>query len=102
MIQGGCPRGDGWGGPGWTVRSEWSRTPFRRGTVGLAHSGKDTGGSQWFVCLSDQPHLDGRYTVLGEVTAGMEVVDRIVRGDTYRLEVQDGDAPEYRTTPVSD
>ena len=63
VIQGGCPRGDGWGGPGWTIRSEWSRRPYRRGTVGIAHSGKDTGGSQWFVCHSDQPHLDGRQRV---------------------------------------
>jgi peptidyl-prolyl cis-trans isomerase B (cyclophilin B) len=54
--------------------------------VGIAHSGKDTGGSQWFVCHSEQPHLDGRYTVFGEVTDGMEVVDRIQRGDRYRLE----------------
>lgn len=93
VAQGGCPRGDGWGGPGYTVRSEWTRAPFRRGTVGLAHAGKDTGGSQWFVCLSDQPHLDGRYTVLGRVTDGMEVVDRLVRGDRYRLEVAGQTAP---------
>jgi cyclophilin family peptidyl-prolyl cis-trans isomerase/HEAT repeat protein len=87
VIQGGCPRGDGWGGPGWTIRSEWSRRPFERGTVGIAHSGKDTGGSQWFVCHSAQPHLNGRYTVFGEVVDGMDVVDRIERGDRYRIEV---------------
>jgi peptidyl-prolyl cis-trans isomerase B (cyclophilin B) len=90
VIQGGCPRGDGWGGPGWTIRSEWSRLPYRRGAVGIAHSGKDTGGSQWFVCHSDQPHLDGRYTVFGHVVEGLDVVDRIERGDVYRLVV---DAP---------
>jgi cyclophilin family peptidyl-prolyl cis-trans isomerase len=93
VAQGGCPRGDGWGGPGYTVRSEWTPAPFRRGTVGLAHAGKDTGGSQWFVCLSDQPHLEGRYTVLGRVTEGMDVVDRLVRGDRYRLEVAGQTAP---------
>ncbi len=87
VIQGGCPRGDGWGGPGWTIRSEWSRLPYERGTVGIAHSGKDTGGSQWFVCHSAQPHLNGRYTVFGKVTSGMDVVDRIQRGDHYRLEL---------------
>lgn len=87
VVQGGCPRGDGWGGPPWTLRSEWSRRPFERGTVGVAHAGKDTGGSQWFVCLSPQPHLDGRYTVFGEVTSGLEVLDRIQRGDRYRLVV---------------
>ncbi|MEZ4389234.1 MAG: peptidylprolyl isomerase [Candidatus Krumholzibacteriia bacterium] len=87
VIQGGCPRDDGWGGPGWTLRSEWSRRPFVRGTVGIAHSGKDTGGSQFFVCHSAQPHLDGRYTVFGEVVDGMDVVDAIERGDRYRMEV---------------
>ena len=87
VIQAGCPRDDGWGDPGWTIRSEWSREPFERGTVGIAHSGKDTGGSQWFVCHSAQPHLDGRYTVFGHVTGGMDVVDRIQRGDRYRFEL---------------
>jgi cyclophilin family peptidyl-prolyl cis-trans isomerase/HEAT repeat protein len=87
VVQGGCPRGDGWGGPGWTLRSEWSRRPFRRGAVGLAHGGKDTGGSQWFVCLSPQPHLDGRYTLFGEVVDGLEVVDRLLAGDHYRMEI---------------
>jgi cyclophilin family peptidyl-prolyl cis-trans isomerase len=87
VIQGGCPRGDGWGGPGFNIRSEWSDVPFERGTVGIAHSGKDTGGSQWFVCQSAQPHLNGRYTVFGRVAAGMDVVDRIQPGATFRLEV---------------
>lgn len=87
VIQGGCPRGDGWGGPGWTLRSEWSQQPFERGTVGLAHAGKDTGGSQWFVCLSPQPHLDGRYTVFGKVTSGLDVLDQVRKGDRYRLEI---------------
>jgi len=87
VIQGGCPRGDGSGGPGWTIRSEWSRLPYQRGAVGIAHSGKDTGGCQWFVCHSDQPHLNGRYTVFGHVTSGMAVVDAIERGDAYRVEV---------------
>jgi peptidyl-prolyl cis-trans isomerase B (cyclophilin B) len=87
VVQGGCPRGDGWGGPGFTIRSEWSNKPYERGTVGIAHSGKDTGGSQWFVCHSAQPHLNGRYTVFGKVVKGMDVVDRIQPGDAFRLEV---------------
>jgi cyclophilin family peptidyl-prolyl cis-trans isomerase/HEAT repeat protein len=87
VVQGGCPRGDGWGGPGYTIRSEWSRLPFQRQAVGIAHSGKDTGGSQFFVTLSEQPHLDGRYTVFGEVTRGMDVVDQLTVGDTFRLEI---------------
>ena len=87
VVQGGCPRGDGWGGPGWTIRSEWSRRLFERGTVGIARSGKDTGGSQWFVCHTPQPHLNGRYTIFGTVVSGMNVVDQVEPGDRYRLEV---------------
>ncbi len=87
VIQGGDPRGDGWGGPGYTIRSEWSRAPFVRGTVGIAHDGKDTGGSQFFITQSPQPHLNGRYTVFGRVTKGMDVVDRIEVGDHFKLEV---------------
>ena len=89
VIQGGDPRGDGWGGPGYTIRSEWSRRKYERGTVGIAHSGKDTGGSQFFVCLSPQPHLNGRYTVFGKVVKGMEVVDRIQPGDRFRLVIEE-------------
>lgn len=87
VVQGGCPRGDGWGGPGFTIRSEWSRRPFTRGVVGIAHSGKDSGGSQFFVTLSEQPHLNGRYTVFGEVTKGMDVVARLTVGDRFQLVV---------------
>lgn len=81
VIQDGCPRGDGWGGPGYTIRCEYNRVPFATGTVGMALSGKDTGGSQFFITLSPQPHLDARYTVFGKVTTGMEVAQQIVRGD---------------------
>ena len=56
--------------------------PYVRGTVGMALSGKDTGGSQFFICHSPQPHLDGTYTSFGQVVEGMDVVDKIVRGDT--------------------
>ena len=81
VIQGGDPRGDGNGGPGYQIRCEINEVPYERGAVGMALSGKDTGGSQWFVTHSPQPHLDGGYTVFGRVVAGMDVVDRIVRGD---------------------
>ena len=87
VIQGGDPRGDGWGGPGFSIRSEWSRLPYERGTVGIAHSGKDTGGSQWFVCHSAQPHLNGRYTIFGRVIDGMEIVDQIQPEDIFNLEI---------------
>ena len=89
VVQGGDPSGTGWGGPGFTIRSEWSRTPYDRAAVGIAHDGKDTGGSQFFVTLSPQPHLNGRYTIFGHVTSGMEVVDLIEVGDTFRLELAD-------------
>ena len=82
VMQDGDPRGDGNGGPGWSIRCEVNMLPYDRGAVGMALSGKDTGGSQWFVTHSPQPHLDGGYTVFGHVDeAGMKVVDNIVRGD---------------------
>lgn len=84
VIQGGDPRGDGEGGPGYQIRCEVNTRPYERGAVGMALSGKDTGGSQFFITHSPQPHLDGGYTVFGQVTSGMEVVDRIVRGDLIK------------------
>ncbi|HTK37406.1 MAG TPA: peptidylprolyl isomerase [Pyrinomonadaceae bacterium] len=82
VMQDGDPRGDGNGGPGWSIRCEINTVPYDRGAVGMALSGKDTGGSQWFVTHSPQPHLDGGYTVFGKVSdADMKVVDNIVRGD---------------------
>ena len=82
VMQDGDPRGDGNGGPGWSIRCEINMQPYDRGAVGMALSGKDTGGSQWFVTHSPQPHLDGGYTVFGRVKGtGMDVVDGIVRGD---------------------
>lgn len=82
VMQDGDPRGDGNGGPGWSIRCEVNMVSYERGAVGMALSGKDTGGSQWFVTHSPQPHLDGGYTVFGRVNEiGMKVVDKIVRGD---------------------
>jgi len=77
VVQCGDPRGDGWGGPGYVIPCEYSELPFERGTIGMATSGKDTGGSQFFICHSDQPHLDRRYTVFGKVRDGMENLDLI-------------------------
>jgi cyclophilin family peptidyl-prolyl cis-trans isomerase len=82
VIQDGDPRGDGNGGPGYQIRCEINQVTYDRGAVGMALSGKDTGGSQWFVTHSPQPHLDGGYTVFGRVVRGMNVVDAIARGDT--------------------
>jgi cyclophilin family peptidyl-prolyl cis-trans isomerase/HEAT repeat protein len=84
VIQAGDPRGDGNGGPGYTIRCEINEVPYDRAAVGMALSGKDTGGSQWFVTHAPQPHLDGGYTVFGKVVSGMDVVDAIVRGDVIR------------------
>ena len=84
VIQGGDPRGDGWGGPGYSIRSEFGYEHYERGAVGMASSGKDTEGSQFFVTHSRQPHLDGRYTIFGRVIAGMDVVDLIQVRDTIR------------------
>ena len=81
VIQGGCPRGDGWGGPGYSIPCEVTARPYERGSVGMALAGKDTGGSQFFITHSPQPHLDGRYTLFGRVKEGMDVVDRIQPGD---------------------
>jgi HEAT repeat protein/cyclophilin family peptidyl-prolyl cis-trans isomerase len=91
VVQDGDPTGSGAGGPGWTIRDEINQRPYLRGTVGMALSGPDSGGSQFFITHGPQPHLDGRYTVLGHVVGGMEVVDRIVQGDVIRaVRVWDG------------
>ncbi len=87
VVQGGDPRGDGNGGPGYTVRCEVNHKPYARNVVGMALSGKDTGGSQFFVTTAAQPHLDGRYTTLGEVVSGQQVVDALLEGDKI-LEVR--------------
>ncbi len=81
VVQAGDPRGDGNGGPGYAIRDELNRHRYRRGTLGMALSGPHTGGSQFFVTHSPQPHLDGGYTVFGQVLSGLEVLDRIVQGD---------------------
>jgi cyclophilin family peptidyl-prolyl cis-trans isomerase len=81
VVQGGDPRGDGTGGPGYVIRDEINRLRYDRGTVGMALAGADTGGSQFFIALSPQPHLDGGYTAFGEVTGGAEVLDRLRLGD---------------------
>lgn len=82
VIQGGdVSRGDGWGGPGFAIRTELTRIPYLRGTAGMASSGKDTEGSQWFVTHSMQPHLDVAYSAFGTVVDGLRVVDAIREGD---------------------
>ena len=84
VLQDGDPTGTGNGGPGYEIRDELNPHLYERGTVGMALSGPDTGGSQWFVTLSPQPHLNGLYTVFGRVVAGQEVVEGIEQGDPVR------------------
>ncbi len=83
VIQGGCPRGDGTGGPGYTIKCETDGNPHKhlRGSLSMAHAGRDTGGSQFFICHSPQPHLDGVHTVFGRVVEGFDVLDAIRQGD---------------------
>jgi cyclophilin family peptidyl-prolyl cis-trans isomerase/HEAT repeat protein len=91
VVQDGDPRGDGEGGPGYTIRDELNQRPYLRGTVGMALDWEDTGGSQFFITHSPQPHLDARYTVFGHVVSGMEIVDRIEPWDVVRgVRVWDG------------
>ncbi|HEX7574721.1 MAG TPA: peptidylprolyl isomerase [Bacteroidota bacterium] len=90
VVQGADPRGDGWGGPGYSLRSEFSMEEFGTGTVGIASAGKDTEGSQFFITHSPQPHLDGRYTVAGKVVGGMDVVDELQVDDSmYDMQILD-------------
>ena len=94
VIQGGCPKGTGTGGPGWNIKCETSggNQHHDRGVLSMAHAGKDTGGSQFFVCHSREgtAHLDRKHTCFGKVTKGVEVVDKIKAGDKIvSIEVQD-------------
>jgi cyclophilin family peptidyl-prolyl cis-trans isomerase len=80
MIQGGCPKGDGTGGPGWTVKAEFNDRPHNPGTLSMARSADpNSAGSQFFICLTREhcKHLDGNYTAFGQVTDGMEVVEAL-------------------------
>lgn len=83
MIQGGCPLGTGTGGPGFEIKCETGgkRQVHKRGSLSMAHRGKDTGGSQFFICHAPAPHLDRKHTVFGQVVAGDEVIDKIQTGD---------------------
>ena len=84
VVQGGDPRGDGWGGPGYQMRTEISMANYERGSCGMASAGKDTEGSQFFITHISTPHLDGRYTIFAKVIKGMEVVDHLQIGDIMK------------------
>ncbi len=80
VVQGGDPRGDGWGGPGYTIRDEINASSFGEGVIGMALAGPDTGGSQFFITLSPQPHLDASFTAFGRVIEGFDVLLQLEQG----------------------
>ncbi|MBJ93068.1 MAG: peptidylprolyl isomerase [Rickettsiales bacterium] len=84
VIQSGDPSGSGWGGPGYTLADEFGPLPFSPGSLGMARVEKDSAGSQWFVTHSAQPHLDGRYTLFGQLFDGFDVLAQIRRGDRVK------------------
>jgi cyclophilin family peptidyl-prolyl cis-trans isomerase len=82
VVQGGCPRGDGYGALDYTIRSEIGLCWYdQAGYLGMASAGRDTEGTQWFITHSPTPHLDGRYTIFGKVAEGMDVVNTLEVGD---------------------
>ena len=82
VVQGGDPKGNGTGGPGYTIKAEFNKNKHVRGSVAMARSAQpDSAGSQFYITYGPQPHLDGSYTVFGKVVAGMEHVDKIQQGD---------------------
>jgi peptidyl-prolyl cis-trans isomerase B (cyclophilin B) len=85
VVQGGCPKGDGTGGPGYTVKAEFNKQKHVRGSVAMARSQHpDSAGSQFYITYGPTPHLDNNYTVFGKVVSGMEAVDRIKQGDKMK------------------
>jgi cyclophilin family peptidyl-prolyl cis-trans isomerase len=102
MIQGGCPQGTGTGGPGYTFDDEINPHKVARGALAMANAGPDTNGSQFFIVTAEEcPWLDGKHTVFGQVTEGMDVVDRLEGAPTdgadrptERLEIRSLDVGE--------
>ena len=93
VAQGGCPNGNGTGGPGYTIKDELIGNPHKheRGALSMAHRGPNTGGSQFFIVYEPQPHLDGVHTVFGKVIEGMDVVNKIAETET-----------DFRDRPLDD
>lgn len=88
VAQGGCPNGDGRGGPGWRIACECDNQGLchKRGTLSMAHAGRDTGGSQFFICFEAQPHLDGVHTIFGDLEGerSFKVLDKLKQGDKIK------------------
>jgi len=81
VAQGGCPNGTGTGGPGYQINCEINPNKHERGSLAMAHAGRNTGGSQFYIGYAPQPHLNGGHTVFGKVSKGMEFVDALKGGD---------------------
>ena len=85
VVQGGCPKGNGTGGPGYQIKAEFNKQKHLRGSVAMARSQHpDSAGSQFYITYGATPHLDDNYTVFGKVVSGMEHVDRIKQGDRMK------------------
>ncbi|MFX1283769.1 MAG: peptidylprolyl isomerase [Promethearchaeota archaeon] len=94
VAQGGCPQGTGTGDPGYSIPCETEKNTGKhkhvRGALSMAHAGKDTGGSQFFLVRAPQPHLDGKHTVFGRITEGLDIIDRLSNGDKMnRVRIED-------------
>lgn len=96
VIQGGCPKGDGTGGPGYTLPAEFNPRKHLKGTLAMARtSDPNSAGSQFYICLEAIPHLDNQYTVFGQIVMGHEVPEKIRQGDKMKIEIVNGDIPEF-------
>lgn len=87
MSQGGCPTGNGTGGPGYTIECETGASNFHKheaGSLAMAHRGPNTGGSQFYICHAPQPHLDGKHTVFGKTVEGVDIVKQMKNGDRIK------------------
>ena len=103
VAQGGDPNGDGSGGPGYTIKCECESPESRRhffGSLSMAHAGKDSGGSQFFLCLARTSHLDGRHTVFGRVIEGLDVLDKLSRNYTMNAAIPDADTDTINSMEV--
>ncbi len=92
VIQGGCPKGDGTGGPGYTLPAEFNKRKHVKGTLAMARTmDPNSAGSQFYICLDVIPHLDNQYTVFGQVVKGHDIPEKIKQGDKMKIEIISGD-----------
>jgi peptidylprolyl isomerase/peptidyl-prolyl cis-trans isomerase B (cyclophilin B) len=97
VIQGGCPKGDGTGGPGYTLPAEFNKRKHLKGTLAMARTmDPNSAGSQFYICLDAIPHLDNQYTVFGQIVKGHEIPEKIRQGDKMKIEIISGEIPEFK------